>query len=152
MAAAKGGLRRQSFSLEERQRIVDEALASGASVAAVARRHGLNANLVFKWLRRAREGWLDRRRAPAQEIAASTISSSKSVAPAFVPVRLVELNAVSGPAPSPPPTVTKPLHEPRRSTRRGVMEISLPIGARVSLGADVDVDALRRVLSALGDL
>ena len=62
MATAKDGSTRRIWSLEERQRIVGEALAPGASVAAVARRHGLNANLVFKWIRRAREGWLDRRR------------------------------------------------------------------------------------------
>jgi transposase len=31
------------------------------------------------------------------------------------------------------------------------MEVSLPNGARLSLDADVDTDALRRVLSALGD-
>ncbi len=68
MAAAKDGVggTRRTWSLDERQRIVAEALAPGASVAAVARRHGLNANLVFKWIRRAREGWLDRRRAPAK--------------------------------------------------------------------------------------
>ena len=53
MAAAKDGLARRSWSLEERQRIVEEALAPGVSVAAVARQHGLNANLVFKWIRRA---------------------------------------------------------------------------------------------------
>ncbi|ATQ68997.1 MULTISPECIES: transposase [Methylosinus] len=60
MSAAKDGGTRRTWSLEERQRIVAEALAPGASVAAVARRHGLNANLIFKWVRRSREGWLDR--------------------------------------------------------------------------------------------
>ncbi|TLG72624.1 transposase [Methylocystis sp. B8] len=152
MAAAKDGGARRSWSLEERQRIVGEALAPGASVAAVARRHGLNANLVFKWIRRAREGWLDRRRAPAQKADASAVVGD-SDAPAFVPVTLVELNAVTAPALAPPLAAsTKPVREPRRSARRGAMEISLPNGARVSLDADVDAEALRRVLSALGDL
>ena len=41
---------RRTWSVEERRRIVDEALSAGASVARVARRHGLNANLVFKWI------------------------------------------------------------------------------------------------------
>lgn len=152
MAAAKDGLRRRSFSLEERQRIVDEALAPGASVAAVARQHGLNANLVFKWLRRAREGWLDRRRAPTKDIAASTISTSESVASAFVPVKLLELSAAA-PAPTSPPAdaVAKPVRAARK-TRGGAMEIRLPNGARVSLDADVDAEALRRVLSVLGEL
>ena len=48
MAAAKDEGARRARSLEERQRIVAEALAPGASVAAVARRHGLNANLDFQ--------------------------------------------------------------------------------------------------------
>ncbi|MBG0794251.1 transposase [Methylocystis sp. H62] len=131
--------------------MVDEALAPDASVAAVARRYGLNANLVFKWIRRAREGRLDRRRAPAQEADASAVARD-SDAPAFVPVKLVELNAVTIPALAPPLALAKPVREPRRITRRGAMEISLPNGARVSLDADVDAEALRRVLSALGDL
>ncbi|WP_409455252.1 IS66-like element accessory protein TnpA [Methylocystis sp. H62] len=126
-------------------------MAPDASVAAVARRYGLNANLVFKWIRRAREGRLDRRRAPAQEADASAVARD-SDAPAFVPVKLVELNAVTIPALAPPLALAKPVREPRRITRRGAMEISLPNGARVSLDADVDAEALRRVLSALGDL
>lgn len=147
--AAKDGLGRRSFGLEERQRIVDEALAPGASVAAVARRHGLNANLVFKWIRRAREGWLDRRRAPAKEIEAV---APDVAAPTFVPVKLLELSAAAT-APTSPPAdaVTKPVRAARR-TRGGAMEIRLPNGARVSLDADVDAEALRRVLSALGEL
>src|SRR5271169_3724147 len=53
--------KRRSWSLAERQRIVEAALAPGASVAAAARAHEVNANLVFKWIRRSREGWRDRR-------------------------------------------------------------------------------------------
>ena len=45
-----------------------------------------------------------------------------------------------------------PGRESRKSARRGVMEVSLPNGARLSLDVDVDAQALRRVLSALGDL
>ena len=40
--------KRQYRTLEEKQRIVGEALAEGASLARVARAHGVNANLVFK--------------------------------------------------------------------------------------------------------
>ena len=155
MAAVKDGIgaRRRTRSVAERQRIVAEALAPDASVAAVARRHGLNANLVFKWIRRAREGWLDRRRARAKE-ADATAFVHGSVAPTFVPVKLAELNAMTAPASAPPLALalTKPAREPRRSARHGAMEISLPNGARLSLDADVDKEALRRVLSVLGDL
>jgi transposase len=152
MAAPKDGVgaRRRTWSLEERQRIVDEALAPDASVAAVARRHGLNANLVFKWIRRAREGWLDRRRAPAKTTDAAVLAGD-GAALAFVPVKVMELSAAAAPEFASPPAVAKPVREARRSARRGVMEISLPNGARVSLDADVDAEALRRVLSALGD-
>jgi transposase-like protein len=49
MAAPDGTVeRRRTRSLDDRKRIVVEALAPGASVAAVARRHGLNANLIFQ--------------------------------------------------------------------------------------------------------
>ena len=46
--------------------------------------------------------------------------------------------------------MAKPARQTRRGARRGVMEIRLPNGAKVSLDADVDAEALRRVLSALG--
>lgn len=50
--------KRQYRSLEEKLRIVQEALAEGASVAGVARAHGVNANLVFNWCRKYRVGRL----------------------------------------------------------------------------------------------
>jgi len=53
--------KRQYRTLEEKQRIVGEALAEGASVARVARVHGVNANLVFNWCRLYRAGRLRRR-------------------------------------------------------------------------------------------
>jgi transposase len=157
MSAAKDGGTRRTWSLEERQRIVAEALAPGASVAAVARRHGLNANLIFKWLRRSREGWLDRRRAPEKETAVARMSPELA-AQTFVPVELLELKPVPmSPALAPSSTpvariAAAPARAPRKSVRRGAMEVRLPNGARLSLDADVDTEALRRVLSALGDL
>ena len=139
--------RRRTRSLDERKRIVEEALAPGVSVAAVARRHGLNANLVFKWIRRSREGWRDRRREPAKEKPVEVAPPERN-GPAFVPVKLLELDTSSAPPPS--DVMAKPARQTRRGARRGAMEISLPNGARVSLDADVDAEALRRVLSALG--
>ena len=49
---------RRYRSLEEKRRIVEEALAEGASVARVARVHGVNANLVFNWRKLYRVGEL----------------------------------------------------------------------------------------------
>jgi transposase len=42
---------RQRRSIAEKRRIVEETLAPGASVARVARAHGINANQVFGWRR-----------------------------------------------------------------------------------------------------
>lgn len=50
---------RRSWSMAERPGIVEEAVSRGASAALAARRHGVNANLAFKWIRRSRDGWLD---------------------------------------------------------------------------------------------
>jgi transposase len=89
MAAKDGvGERRRTRSLDERKRIVEEALAPGVSVAAVARRHGLNANLIFKWIRRSREGWRDRRREPAKEKPVVAAPPERGGS-AFVPVKLL---------------------------------------------------------------
>ncbi len=145
-------LGRRSWSLEQRQRIVAEALAPDASVAAVARRHGLNANLVFKWIRRAREGWPDRRKPPTAQGEPLT----------FIPIALVDENAGRQTAPparaatidlvaAAPTRITskKPRRDARGMGRRGVIEIGLPNGARISVDADVDEAALRLVLSAM---
>jgi len=50
--------KRRRRSVEEKRRIVEETLATGASVARVARRHAVNANQVFYWRKKYREGRL----------------------------------------------------------------------------------------------
>lgn len=152
-------LGRRCWSLEQRQRIVAEALAPRTSVAEVARRHGLNANLIFKWLKCAKEGWPDRRRGLAAPSEPMT----------FIPVEMItKTGGKEAAAPAraltighavPPRTQSpgeKPPGKPRReasgSARRGAIEISLPSGARVSVGADADEAALRLVLSAMKEL
>src|SRR6266849_6436625 len=49
---------RRRRSVEEKHRIVEETLEAGASVARVARRHAVNANQVFYWRKKYREGRL----------------------------------------------------------------------------------------------
>ena len=51
------GPRRQR-TIEEKRRIVEETHVRGASVATVARRHGVNANQVFGWRQLYRQGLL----------------------------------------------------------------------------------------------
>jgi len=54
MAAKNGSAnaaQRQHRSIAEKRRIVEETLIEGASVARIARAHGVNANQVFGWRR-----------------------------------------------------------------------------------------------------
>jgi transposase len=46
---ASASPKRERRSIAEKRRIVEETLAGGASVARVARAHGVNANQVFYW-------------------------------------------------------------------------------------------------------
>jgi transposase len=139
--------KRRSWSLAERQRIVDVALAPGASVAAVARSHDVNANLVFKWIRRSREGWRDRRCEAGKR--ALRLSPRGGEAPSFVPVRLI--------APEPAPlreaaekgSTPTPQRNPPSASRLGAVEIRLPNGAQVRIEDGVDGEVLRLVLSTL---
>jgi len=50
--------KRRYRGLEEKRRIVEENLVEGASVARIARAHGVNANLVFNWRRLYQAGRL----------------------------------------------------------------------------------------------
>jgi len=51
--------KRRYRSKQERRGVVEETLRPGASVAVIARRHGVNANQVFQWRKLYREGRLD---------------------------------------------------------------------------------------------
>jgi transposase len=58
--------RYRRWDAEEKRSICLQARAPGVSVAQVARRHALNANLIFKWLK-------DPRLAPADAVEAATV-------------------------------------------------------------------------------
>jgi len=55
-----GPERRRRWTSAEKARIVEESLAAEASVAEVARRHDVHANLLHAWRRQARTGMLVR--------------------------------------------------------------------------------------------
>jgi transposase len=76
--------KRRYRGLEEKRRIVEETLAEGASVALIARAHGVNANLVFNWRRLYQAGRLGSGSAkllPVRVTADSTTSSCASSLP-----------------------------------------------------------------------
>jgi len=109
-----------------KRKILELVEQPGASVAAVALEHGVNANLVFKW----RKAKLDRRRSPR------VIHQ-----PVLLPVSVDPQEA--------PLTLPKP--EPERATRKeGVIEVEIG-GARVLLRGSVDSANIRCVLMTLRD-
>jgi transposase len=55
----EGSSKRRYRSKQERRLVVEETLRPGASVAVIARQHGVNANQVFYWRKLYREGRLD---------------------------------------------------------------------------------------------
>jgi transposase len=55
----RGRERRRFRTVEEKRRIVEEALEPGVSVSRVARTHGVNANQLFSWRRLYLEGRLE---------------------------------------------------------------------------------------------
>jgi len=62
------GVRRRQFrSIEQKRQRLQETLAPGASVAIIARRHGVNANQLFSWRRQYRRGVLELVNASARE-------------------------------------------------------------------------------------
>ena len=68
---------RQRRSIVEKRRIVEETLAAGASVARVARVHGVNANQVFGWCRLYLAGRLGEQK-PGVKLLPVRVSESKS--------------------------------------------------------------------------
>jgi transposase len=49
------GRARRRWSLDQKRALVAETLEPGASVSGVARRHGINPNMLFAWRQRFRE-------------------------------------------------------------------------------------------------
>jgi transposase len=142
---------RRTWSLEEKRRIVEEAIRPGASIAEVARRHGLNANLVFAWRRILQPAPAIAVAASAQTLPASSNEPpSGAEAPEFIPIGVFALADDHG-SELPPAAAAGRAPAPRTALeeRPGVIEIGLADGARVRVDAFVNERALRRVLAAL---
>ena len=117
---------RRSWSEGQKRAIVAEVEVSGASVSQVARRHGLNPGLLFRWRRRLRA----KPGAAALEPAKGTPASTPPPAQRFVPVML------------PPPATALP-------AKPSTIEIVIAGGRTVRVGADFDTAALVRIVAAL---
>ena len=117
-AEVTGVVRRRRWSDEEKGRIVAEAIAPGAVIADVARRHDLAPQQLSNWIRAAKDGQFA---LPADEM------------PAFVPVVPVETARPS-----------KAAHERRSAAIEiviGTIKVRVPGGAEVR-----DVEAVLRAV------
>ncbi len=129
--------KRQLRSTTEKLRIVEEALVPGASVALVAREHGVNANQVFAWRRLHQAGKLIGKR------------SSRAVTPAAA-ARLLPVT-VSDVLPHPEKAAVEAVRTPARvlcSIPSGSIHIQFP-KAQVRVEGTADASALRMVLEYL---
>ncbi len=118
-----GGVeRRRRWSRDDKMRIIEETLAPGAVVTEIARRHGIATSLVFTWRRRAR------------------LATVASAGPRLVPVQVAAAESVR--------SIEALAAMPPRK-RRGLIEIELGDGKRVSVDENVDAEALGRVLDVL---
>ena len=123
-----GGIeRRRRWSQDDKMRIVEETLVPGAKVTEVARRNGIAASVVFTWRRQAR--------------------TIEKVGPCFAPVQIAAAETSGENA--------KPLSDDDRRLRPvpvarvGLIEIELGNRRRIRVDAQVDPEALARVLDVL---
>ncbi|NQW11384.1 MAG: transposase [Alphaproteobacteria bacterium] len=107
---------------EEKRSICFQTTAPDLSVAQVARRYAMNANLIFKWLR-------DPRFAPEPEVAA---------APCFLPVEIVDRAGCDDERPTEGSAVAE-----------GTIEIDIAGGHRVRIVGAYDPEAVARLIRGL---
>jgi len=108
--------KRRYYSPELKAQIVAECQVSGASVAGVALAHGVNANIVHRWMREQADSLLP---APRNEFVALNLSPPVEQVPA--------------PETNPPP-VARAIHvEVRRSA--GVVTVNWPLEDAASCAA-----------------
>lgn len=131
MEIITGVERRRRWRPEEKLRIVAEVEQPGACFADVARRHDVSRGLLWKWQRQVRRGAL-----------------VSEAAPMFTPVQ------ITADPPSPiPPLVMTPTAAPSSGGPSAAasdrIEIALPDGTCVRVGADIGLATLRRVMAAV---
>ena len=125
-AVGKREPQRRRRSIEEKRGIVEQTLEPGASVARVARVHGVNANQVFAWRRQYRQGLLGKENGETVNL---------------LPVHVTGTRA------------SKAHRSSRQVTHRttdatGTIHVELPKG-QLRIAGRVDVEALHVVLEKL---
>ena len=128
VAEEAGSLRpvRRWRTVSEKRRIAELTLEPGASVALVARAHGVNANQVFKWRRSLKRGEL---------------SEPAEVSTSLLPV-VVAAPGVTADAPGRVDAKEQP-------TAGGSIHIEFPGRAVISVERGADPSLLRSILESL---
>jgi transposase len=103
--------------------VVEETLTDTASVSAVARRHDLNTNLVFKWRKQYRE----------------TTRAGEADTPALVPIRLTAPMAES----------QSGRDGSQANDSAGRIDLVLATGHRLTVTGAVDAALVRTILAIL---
>ena len=113
-------------TLSEKRRIAELTFEPGASVALVARAHGVNANQVFKWRRALKRGELSEPAAESTALLPVTVSSPCEAVSAKGEVEAKE-----------------------QSTPGGSIHIEFPGRAMISVERGADPSLLRSILESL---
>ncbi|WP_186374246.1 IS66-like element accessory protein TnpA [Roseomonas gilardii] len=125
--------RRRRWTLEQKLALVEEVSRPGASVAAVADRHGMSRSLLFDWRRQAREGTMP---GVVRADAAATL----------VPVQIV--------ADAPPAPMTSSTSLPHRRVARpckaaATIEVVLANGRVLRVSEAIRPEVLGQLAAAL---
>ena len=124
--AGSGRRPRRFRTVSEKRRIAELTLEPGASVALVARAHGVNANQVFKWLRALKRGELNEPAAASTALLPVTLSATSEAA-----IDTGEVGAKEQP------------------TTGGSIHIEFPGRAMISVERGADPSLLKSILESL---
>jgi transposase len=92
--------KRQRRSVAEKRRVVELAMQPGASVARIAREHGVNANLVHYWRKLYREGRLGENKANSVRLLPVSVSEAAVTAVVEPMTKLASPASARMPAPA----------------------------------------------------
>jgi len=132
---AVGKAPRRMRTVEEKFAIVAQSLAPGVSVAAVARQHGVNANLLFAWRRLHQQGLLEAHTRPPRTPLLPVIEVATAR-------RAVTRRAR-------PPRGAREDGRATLAPVAGYLEIERPDGIRVRIHGPVEPATLAAVLASL---
>jgi transposase-like protein len=126
---------RRSWTPEEKLAIIAEVDRTGESVAAVARRHDMNANQLFNWMDRAELGVLGRRRSRGRKRKSAPDTPKQAAAgaeQAFVDLGVFTREEMA-----------------QAFVGGAVLEVALPNGLLVRLPASAEPEVLAQAVRAL---